>query len=239
MMRKSFVVSLMISLLVLFSNFANATMVEWLANPSNENTFQYTLYFHKASEPGNVTKVNTPVNGISLNGSLEKLQTYVFYATSWNRNLSGVAIESPKSVPVNYTVPGVVEEQTEPARPGDIHLKLITPTQPAIVTGPCNKVDVFRVYSNNKLVKEYMPEVDDSLKVNITDLVKGHWGMLRIKIIAENDIGDSDPIEFYLLVSENRRKIVYRIDTIDKIERSDPTYITAFKTDELVVEVIK
>ena len=239
MMKKSFVVSLVISLFILFSNFANATTVEWLANPSNENTFQYTLYFNKLSEPGNITKVNTPVNGISLNGSLEKFQTYVFYATSWNRNLSGDAVESPKSVPVNYTVPGVVEEQTEPSRPSGIHLKLITPTQPAIVTGPCSKVDVFRIYSNSKLIKEYMPEVDDSLKINIIDLIKGHWGLLKIKIIAENDIGDSYPIEFWLSVSENRRKIIYKIDTIDKIERADPTYLGAFKLDELVVEVTK
>lgn len=215
----------------------NALLVEWTPNPLPEKIYQYTVYYYKQSDPTNVTKINTIATGVSIGDTLEESQTYVFYATAWNRNLSGDPVESPKSVPINYTIPPP-HEDTEPDRPSGIGLTLLgVPAKPFLVTGPCDQVEVFKVYVNAKEAKTYSPMMDDSLAVNIKSLVS--FGKFKIKLIAENSIGDSDSIEFWLTVEDHKKKIVYTITTIPKIAIVDPTYLSAFKLDKLVLEVPK
>ena len=187
------------------STSANALLIEWTLNPLPEKIYQYTLYYYKQSDPTNITKINTTTNGVSIGGALEESQTYVFYATSWNHNLSGNPTESPKSVPINYIIP-LPQEDTEPDRPSGIGLALLgVPAEPFLVTGPCNQVEVFKVYVGTQDAKVYSPMIDDSLAVDIKSLVG--FGKFNIKLIAENSIGDSDTIEFWLTVQNIRKKI--------------------------------
>jgi hypothetical protein len=110
--------------------------------------------------------------------------------------------------------------------------------QPFIVAGPCARVETFKVYVDNKPVEEYMPETNDSLVVDIKGLGLKE-GFHKIKIVADNPIGESDPIEFWLTINENRKRTIYKIVTMDKIARIDPTYLSAFNLNELVIEIKK
>ena len=221
----------------LFSSFANATMITWTANPTAEKIYQYTLYYYNRADPTNVVAINTTTPGVSVNGSLIQNQAYVFYATAWNRNSLGTPVESPNSIPLSYTIPIPVED-AEPDRPTGISLKLLgVPPKPFIISSPCDQVEVFKIYVNTKPVKEYSPMTDDSLAVDVKQLVT--TGVFKMKISAENSIGTSDPIEFTLTISEQRRKIRYEINIIPKFSRLDPTYLSAFDLDHLVLEIPK
>ena len=112
--------------ILVFSSFANAITAEWKSNPVNENIYQYTLYYFKNSEQANIVKVNTPTTSVSI-GGLEVSQTYVFYVTAWNKNNSGVPVESPQSDKVSYTIPLPPVDDREPDRPSGISLKLTEP----------------------------------------------------------------------------------------------------------------
>jgi len=224
-------------ILLLFSTSVNATMITWTANPTAEKIYQYTLYYYNKFDPTNVTAINTTTPGVSVNGSLMQSQTYIFYATAWNRNLSGAPVESQNSTPLSYTIPLPVED-AEPDRPTGISLKLLgVPPKPFIISSPCEQVEVFKIYVNTKPVKEYSPMTDDSLAVDIKQLLG--TGVFKMKISAGNSIGDSDPIEFILTISEQRRKTVYTISTISKLARMDPTYLDSFDLEKLLLEIPK
>lgn len=216
---------------------ANAFLVEWTPNPLPEKIYQYTLYYYKQSDPTNITKINTTTNSVLIENMLEPSQTYVFYITSWNHELSGSPVESPKSVPINYVIP-LPQEDTKPDRPSGISLTLVgVPTKPFLVTSPCNQVKVFNVYVNKKNPRIYSPMIDGSLAVNITGLVG--FGDFTIKLIAKNSKGYSDSIEFWLKVENYRKKTVYKIIPIPRIAKVDPTYLGAFKLDKLILEIPK
>jgi hypothetical protein len=83
---------------------ANALVIAWKPNPFPEKIYRYTVYYHRQATPGNIIKINTTTNRVSIE-TLEGGRTYIFYITSWNHNLSGDLVESPKSAPISYKVP--------------------------------------------------------------------------------------------------------------------------------------
>lgn len=110
---------------------------------------------------------------------------------------------------------------------------------PFISTDPSLRVEKFEVTINDNIIKNFDPQINDSLIIDIEkDLgLRIQTGRIKISIVAKNSDGESSETSFYLRITKLSNYYVYKIEPIP--EPDNQFYLDKYDETQLEVRFIK